>query len=353
MTESITHVCRFLNSIDDSVINPLAAELSRFLLNKLKLYLFQSDKFICNKHPIIVIPQRRKIDNEWYYQAGWWWEAGVVVGGRHLWKELGASCQQQQKELKAVEAATNQLLCWGRPYQGDKLTIIMVDKDLDGCWFRFQRLTIGYNAAWGSVSKPQISFSIGILSEGLPDHWEEAEIGNDRCCGQDLLDKLLQVENEIHLLEVLNLQKVSVSVAKADQANHHGDHHGRDHHGLGRPLRLQLQVLRGNREDSMGGAWGDSHSRVLLFLKGHNRVGSWCGLPLLPEQEKVYRQVVFVETVCSLYLVFKNTFVSAVEVWRIVYPPFPQTPPKLSPYMWTGALKTDVIPLIPTPAHNC
>ena len=55
---------RFLNSIDDSVINPLAAELSRFLLNKLKLYLFQSDKFICNKHPIIVIPQRRKIDNE-------------------------------------------------------------------------------------------------------------------------------------------------------------------------------------------------------------------------------------------------------------------------------------------------
>ena len=67
-------------------------------------------------------------------------------------------------------------------------------------------------------------------------------------------NEILQVENEIHLLEVLNLQKVSVSVAKADQANHHGDHHGRDHHGFSRPLWLQLQVLRGNREDSMGGA---------------------------------------------------------------------------------------------------
>ena len=108
-------------------------------------------------------------------------------------------------------------------------------------------------------SKPQISLSNGILSEGLPDHREEAERWDNCDCGQDLPYQLLQVENEIHLPEMLmvDLQKVmqvSVSVAKADQANHHGDHHGRDHHGLGRPLWLQLQVLRGNREDNMGGA---------------------------------------------------------------------------------------------------
>ena len=48
ITESKNYVCRFLNSIDDSVINPLAAELSRFLLNKVKMYLFQIDKYICH-----------------------------------------------------------------------------------------------------------------------------------------------------------------------------------------------------------------------------------------------------------------------------------------------------------------
>ena len=63
MTESITHVCRFLNSIDDSVINPLAAELSRF------------NTLLCLKSTTLT------------NQAGRRREVGAVVGGRQLGEE--------------------------------------------------------------------------------------------------------------------------------------------------------------------------------------------------------------------------------------------------------------------------
>ena len=80
-------MCRFLNSIDDSVINPLAAELSRF------------NTRLCLKSTILT------------NQAGWRREVEAVVGGRQLGEEEQVEAEADHN-FKALRLATQKLLCW-------------------------------------------------------------------------------------------------------------------------------------------------------------------------------------------------------------------------------------------------
>ena len=182
-------------------------------------------------------------------KAGWWWEARVVVGGWQPGREFGAR-RQVEVEAKDLQAAANELLCWSRSYKGEEKIL-----DKQGQVY-FSSQCNGLQWTGCLKVKPTLSL-VDISSAGLANHWEKTQRWDNWRCGQDLSDQLLQVFHN-QLVCMKDAQQVAVPVAKADQADQHGDHHGRDHHGLRSPLWIQLKVLGGDREDGLGGAGGDS-----------------------------------------------------------------------------------------------
>ena len=185
-------------------------------------------------------------------KAGWWWEARVVVGGWQPGREFGAR-RQVEVEAKDLQAAANELLCWSRSYKGeekilDKQGQVYFSSQCNGLQFTMHRLFKSK-----TNSQPRWYFFCRA-GESLR---EDAKMGQLTLrTGFIWSTSTGAAHNQLVCMK--DAQQVAVPVAKADQADQHGDHHGRDHHGLRSPLWIQLKVLGRDREDGLGGAGGGS-----------------------------------------------------------------------------------------------